>query len=678
MSQKALARSSHWCCQKLRPRDLNSGYSSRGHPNALAKLRKFPARGSNTRSVFTCSSSFGQEQETQDAPLLKDGQKAPRLAKRAKEKQADREFFIDLLSSAATKRDAKAYITRLKDLSKSGSIAEPENSIPRRERDGETVQPRVNLGGSFGGSARAVDDRPVFSQHEDLDFGQEGEATLHVALVKLAAAESLDDSTIHGIARTLSQLSRLSISPCVVIDTDTSSEQDSQTAKQILLQQADRLVSAIDAIAGAEAVRVDNIFSDDGPGSAPQVQLKQFLMKPLRRGKIPVIVPIAYSAAYQQISRVTGDEALLAVAKELAGLNFKPPLDQDPRTVSDHYARMRKQVSLDRLVILDPSGAMPRGDNPDQKHMFINLEQEFDHIRKELKDKRDVRNLELLRGVLGLLPPTSSALLTTPAEAARSGNAVDQSLQMSSVGTRRQKNPLIHNLLTDKPAQSSSLPQGRLGMMPGMQASAVIATSTFVKRGMPLTILPEPTSAGWASENHGSPRLNLTDSRIDMSRLVHLIDDSFNRKLDVEHYLGRVNDKIAGIVIAGEYEGGALFTWETPEGASGDDVTRLVPYLDKFAVLKKAQGAGGVADILFNAMVRTSFPNGVCWRSRRDNPVNKWYFERSRGTWKIPDTNWTMFWTTEGVVEHDQTFRDYESVCRAVEPSWADKKEVVD
>lgn len=28
----------------------------------------------------------------------------------------------------------------------------------------------------------------------------------------------------------------------------------------------------------------------------------------------------------------------------------------------------------------------------------------------------------------------------------------------------------------------------------------------------------------------------------------------------------------------------------------------------------------------------------------QDNPVNKWYFERSRGTWKLPDTNWTMFW----------------------------------
>ena len=150
----------------------------------------------------------------------------------------------------------------------------------------------------------------------------------------------------------------------------------------------------------------------------------------------------------------------------------------------------------------------------------------------------------------------------------------------------------------------------------------------------------------------------------------------------MKHYLERVNDRIAGVIIAGEYEGGALLTWETPPGVPDDnsEASRLhkVPYLDKFAVLKRSQGAGGVADIVFNAMVRGCFPNGVCWRSRRDNPVNKWYFERARGTWKIPGSNWTMFWTTEGVVEDEQTFLDYEGVCRSVVPSWADKESVID
>jgi amino-acid N-acetyltransferase len=151
--------------------------------------------------------------------------------------------------------------------------------------------------------------------------------------------------------------------------------------------------------------------------------------------------------------------------------------------------------------------------------------------------------------------------------------------------------------------------------------------------------------------------------------------------LDVEHYLQRVNGNLAGIIIAGEYEGGAILTWEKPyerDGTRVADPARFVPYLDKFAVLRKSQGAGGVADIVFNAMVRDCFPDGVCWRSRKDNPVNKWYFERSRGTRKLEGTNWTMFWTTPDLAIDNQKHRDYESVCRSVEPSWADKKDVVD
>lgn len=224
---------------------------------------------------------------------------------------------------------------------------------------------------------------------------------------------------------------------------------------------------------------------------------------------------------------------------------------------------------------------------------------------------------------------------------------------------------------------------GRLGRSSEagtISSSAAMPTvPTFAKRGMPLKIIPDLRITPWTADKGGGAGLKLTDSKIDLSRLVHLIDDSFNRKLDVEHYLNRINDRVAGLIIAGEYEGGALFTWETPPGVSSSDLRRQVPYLDKFAVLKRSQGAGGVADIVFNAMVRGCFPQGVCWRSRRDNPVNKWYFERARGTWKIPQTNWTMFWTTEGVeAGFGERFRDYEAVCRGVEPSWADKKQMAD
>lgn len=588
------------------------------------------------------------------------------------------EFFIDLLSSAATKRDAKAYIVRLKDLNKAS--AEIKAAGPRTAADPVKglTRPQVNLG-NFYGRARAVEDSPTFSQYKtNIPVVEEDTRKLHVALVKLVSPELLDDGTLQGIGQTLSQLSRLSISPCVVIDPDTTTSILGRHWKAKLIDQAERVVAAIGTKSGPGSVRVDNILTTLTPSSPPQVHLRKLVLKPLRRHQIPVVVPIAYSASTQSASQVSADQAVIALAKEFAGLNLQPRPEDDPDDLAERFRKLQSQISLDRLIILDPVGGIPSSDKPGQNHVFVNLEQEYDGIRNDLKAPRDIATLELLHTVLGMLPPTSSALVTTPIDAAKSGDGADKSLQVSSVGTRRQRNALIHNLLTDKPVHSSSLPKGRLGLIIGGSVPPVVSTSTFAKRGMPLTILPDPLLDAWKPDNNGKPRLKLTDSRIDLQRLIYLIEDSFNRKLDADDYLNRVNDKIAGIIIAGEYEGGALFTWEAPAGVSDDNYAQLVPYLDKFAVLKRSQGAGGVADILFNAMVRTCFPEGVCWRSRRNNPVNKWYFERARGTWKIPGTNWTMFWTTDGVAEQDQLFKDYESVCRGVKPSWADNKHIVD
>ncbi|KAI9830667.1 MAG: Amino-acid acetyltransferase, mitochondrial [Phylliscum demangeonii] len=286
-------------------------------------------------------------------------------------------------------------------------------------------------------------------------------------------------------------------------------------------------------------------------------------------------------------------------------------------------------------------------------------------------------NLRLMQRALALLPPSSSGLVTTPQAAANTEETSNMTGIASGVGTRQQRNALIHNLLTDKPEYSSSLPAGRLGLTVGNQATmkgpGEGLPSTFIKRGMPLTIIPDPREHPWRAPGPTDASLSLHDPRIDLSRLVDLIEDSFNRKLDLQHYLARVSGQIAGIIVAGEYEGGALLTWELPPGASIEPADaaasrhRLVPYLDKFAVRKRSQGAGGVADIVFTAM---------------GNPVNKWYFERAKGTWKLPDTPWSMFWTTDHLLDDGgrggEVFEDYVAVCRTIEPSWADHKDVVD
>lgn len=565
------------------------------------------------------------------------------------------EFFTNLLSSAATKRDAKAYISRLKSPSKVKLVT----------REKSLARPQVNLGGLFG-SARAVEQSPVFSQYELEQKKFEEQETLHVALVKISDLDQIADNIIVGIAETLCQLARLSMLPCVVLEcTDTP---DGELRRR-LKEQSERLAVAIDAMSDHGARVIEDIFTIPDSGR-PEIALPKLLLVPLRRGLIPIIVPSAYSEHSQTLTSLTAGEAMLTLTEE-----FKP---RHQIQLPEKGQMLLQQISLDRIIVIDATGGIMNPDSADKRHVFLNLEQEFESVSQDLiaadtdTSLRQFNNLETFRQILELLPHSASGLIATPEEAANISK-LEPELGPSMVGTRRQKNTLIHNLLTDKPAYSSSLPKSRLARKSGTISPPSV--TTFIKHGMPLSILPNPAIRPWTVD---APRIKLTDPDIDLERLVYLIDDSFNRQLDVESYLKRVNDRIAGVIIAGDYEGGAILTWEAPPGIGIESTDRLVPYLDKFAVLKKSQGAGGVADIVFNAMVRTCFPGGVCWRSRKDNPVNKWYFERSRGTKKIPDMNWTMFWTTPGVAEDANRFKDYEDVCRGVIPTWVDKKMAAD
>jgi len=63
-------------------------------------------------------------------------------------------------------------------------------------------------------------------------------------------------------------------------------------------------------------------------------------------------------------------------------------------------------------------------------------------------------------------------------------------------------------------------------------------------------------------------------------------------------------------------------------------------YLDKFCVTKAAQGEGLGGDIWYKTVKK--FPR-LFWRSRSDNPVNGWYFEKSDGCLKFD--HWALFWT---------------------------------
>jgi len=596
------------------------------------------------------------------------------------------DLFLSVLSATTTKRDAKAYLSRFrpKPSSKTDNQAEDDVAFP-----------------------------------------------INVALVKIRGLQSLNDKTLEGIAHTLSQLSQLGLSPLVVIDDELEGEalevRKPSVWREELVAQADRMVSALQRETSSRTSRLDYVLgtSNDSPAwnattavsGDVRVQHPDVLLGLLKRGSIPVIPPLAYTSSTQKVQRVESDEVVLALTRNFSGL------DQLRDPVEQNNSKTRSIATLDRIILLDPLGGLPSAQRKDSAHVFINMEQEYAEVREELLGthapaspqaisraqtvvdtevfatiqamslpespsttlpvpetvtNQNVKNLDLLQKALALLPPSASAILTTPNEAATFTNTDQLTTAELGVITRRPRNPLIHNLLTDKSLISSSLPVARLdtGVFAGSRHSPQPNRATFVKRGMPLTIIPDPRVRAWTAPSAQTPPLRLDDPSIDLSRLTTLIEDSFGRPLDIEHYMIRIRNNLAGIIVAGEYEGGAILTWELPPGVPDDGSessrARMVPYLDKFAVLKRSQGAGGVADIVFSAMVRTCFPHGVCWRSRKDNPVNKWYFERSVGTYKIPGTNWTSFWTAEDLYQDRQRFHDYVNVCKDVQPSWAD------
>lgn len=608
---------------------------------------------------------------------------------RPTETASQRELFMDVLSANATKRDAKQYLARFNAPKQQTSRTDPvsplqEQRNARHRADQDRLERLgVNLGGLYS-PARAIAESPQFTREVVPDKATAAsQEPLHVALVCLRDPQGLDDATLDGVALTLSQLVKLGMHLALALDCGVAVDHAARS-RTLISQQAERVNKALARHSPAGTRVVNGTLELSASGEA-SVALPKLLLDPLERGLIPIVPGIAYTPS-GQLKYIAGPATMLALTNLLSGLSFQ----------SDTGLVLRKKVdtSLDRIIVLDSAGGIPSRARGDGAHVFINLEQESSGIDVELAERHRTaymngadasvfqqhkENLHMSQDCLRLLPSASSALIITPQEAASSSQSNSKQDTTIGAGTRRQKNTLIHNLLTNKPLVSSSLPTARIPSNDtGASHSApATPTATLLKRGMPLTIIPSIPPAeshlGWQPPTPGIREATLdleTDPRVDLPRLVHLIEDSFRRKLDVQHYLARIRNRTAGLIIAGEYEGAAILTWETPP--STNPSTTPIPYLDKFAVLSTSQGSSGVADILFQAMVRTCFPQGVCWRSRADNPVNKWYFERSAGTWRIPGSNWMMFWTGEGVVEDERRWREYVGVCESIGPSWAD------
>ncbi|KAK9476563.1 hypothetical protein V1514DRAFT_336566 [Lipomyces japonicus] len=560
------------------------------------------------------------------------------------EASESKELILSVLRSNATRRDAKAYISRYTQLSGS-----------------EIKRKRAAFVKSL---LRSVRENSVgFDLYDSAPI--ELKDTIRVSIIKIRVAQDMDEDTLQKIGTTIARLKKLGSSPIVVLDPSWTYKSTSLTQHEIkrINTIANFIVSSIEGTPTAELNH--NKSGKQGGPPAPTARsqvlpplfssatadsisdlsfsLPHLLLLSLANKIIPVVTPLLYVEDKCTYSLIPANEAVYQIVKPLS------------------LSSTSEIIAVDKVIFIDPLGGIPSYERKYGAHILVNMEQEYDSIITELQSKKapgqlhqnqkyHVQNLDAFKRILAL-SPTTSGLITTPLTAA-------------SQSTR---NPLIYNLLTDRPVISSSLP------VAGKRAT--FEQTTLLRHGVPVMMLfsEEGMSLpGIDGERKGTIKNKLDHvhqqtADVDMRRLVNLIEDSFGRELNLNHYLKRVNGNIAGIIIAGDYEGAAIITWEKFES----DPNKKVAYLDKFAVLRKSQGATGVADIVFKAMVMQLFPNEILWRSRTENPVNRWYFDRAKGTIKLPTTGqkWTMYWTGDNTREED-CLNDYIHICSSIEPSF--------
>ncbi|TPX30305.1 amino-acid N-acetyltransferase [Synchytrium endobioticum] len=454
----------------------------------------------------------------------------------------------------------------------------------------------------------------------------------HLALVGLEC--NLPNTHLSHFAATMVHLVKLGLMPVVLLlpsdNTDNSSGRDvtygstrkrhPKIAKDELITEAFRVTDAIEVAHGRAMPLCSGIFTvldegDDGltfnPDEEPEFCILSNMPSPPKSNTklsdtiVDTGVPITIHqpVAVETTGRLAVDMNSISVSLSLSDIPVIVPLGGPPGVATTLPARpCLEALSLAfaadtsfnapvKIVLANSRGGIMLNDG--HPVGFINLAHEY----KEVLDRAaqsDIIDLNTVKSILASLPSSASAVIASAASSAS----------------------LIENLITDKPLAHAS---------PG-KAMSLNATR-------PPTVLRQ----GLAVELHHS--LNT----LDLPSLTRLLDASFGKKLDSHSFYDRIDDIVGTVIVAGDYEGAAVVTHENPGMHDGE----YIPYLDKFAVAPSSQGVG-VADILWKSLIRQY--RDLVWRSRTDNPVNKWYYQRSDGNLRLPGGHWMLFWCgTEGI-----------------------------
>lgn len=424
----------------------------------------------------------------------------------------------------------------------------------------------------------------------------------------------------------MAHLQKLGLVSVIVLDRDdlpTAEPKDTAAAqrqKTMVVRDLEKVVAALGRLgSGARPVLstvariADGETGVDGEREEGEVYVEEEGLDHVRRavgeGEIPVLLPMALDGGCRT-KRVGADSVLKALAEAMAAAPTGPIGSTSTYTVD---------LTPLRLLIINREGGIPSYARQGLPHLSINLSSEYDFIHDTYQPHwkqshpTALSNLSLADACLAHMPRDASALLVS----------------------HRSPAAMIANLITNKPAHSASLPHALLVESEGRLTRD---TPTLIRKGLPVKVLRSL-------------------DEVDRPALNRLLEKSFRRTLDQEAFYKRLENDMDFVIVIGDYAGAAVVTTEP------DSTTEGICYLDKFAVLPSHQGDGTV-DFLWVALRDETYGLGLLdaanpsegslsglgrgrdlvWRSRADNPVNKWYAERSNGFITTPDGKWKMFW----------------------------------
>ncbi|OBA20552.1 DUF619-domain-containing protein [Metschnikowia bicuspidata var. bicuspidata NRRL YB-4993] len=499
--------------------------------------------------------------------------------------KSKRDLILSILRSTTTKREAKNFLEKYQDQFDLTATSFHEVNLPKwSTTPGKQalIEKHLTRGKSgFQAKMRSLQ--------------QNQSAPLRVALFKISMAD-ISNEHLGGITETLNRLVQLGVSPIIVCGQDDMTEHSFKLISSFLSEHAERLLllllnkvkSGLDLIPTnlTRSLFIEEIRESGGKARIDSLEL---LLIPLLQGIVPIIIPAIFNASDGSQRFLEPKDALLTICSELLEI---PDV-----------------LSIEKIIYIDSLGGIPSIERNQTSHVFINLSQEFSDIVSELyighlepkMRESHMSNLESMNRILHLVAQktgsnSATGIITTP-------------LVMSV--NDDQLNPVVYNVLTDRPIISSSLPSA-------LQRTPQVSTS-IIKNGFQVTVLDQDSYH---------------------EKMLHLIADSFGKSLNTEEYLARINDSLATLIIVGDYEGAAIITWEYLSNGN------KVAYLDKFAIAKRNQGIPSLADVIFK-LITQSHQAELLWRSRANNPVNKWYFERCRGSVNIKSSPWKFFYTGE-------------------------------